>query len=141
MQGGTFYNKAVLRAFEQISGTEAICPDIAGIMGAFGAALLAKSRYHGQPTTMLTAGEILKLTNQASTAHCGRCSNRCMLTVNTFPGGRKYITGNRCEKGSETPAPEISAQIWSNTNAAVFLITSLCRKQMPHAEYWESRVF
>lgn len=48
---------------------------------------------------MLTAGEILKLTYQASTAHCGRCSNRCMLTVNTFPGGRKYITGNRCEKG------------------------------------------
>ncbi len=99
VQGGTFYNKAVLRAFEQISGTEAICPDIAGIMGAFGAALLAKSRYHGQPTTMLTAGEILKLTYQASTVHCGRCSNRCMLTVNTFPGGRKYITGNRCEKG------------------------------------------
>ena len=58
MQGGTFYNKAVLRAFERISGAEAVCPDISGLMGAFGAALIARSHYHGQETAMLPLTEI-----------------------------------------------------------------------------------
>ncbi len=99
VQGGTFYNQAVLRAFEKISGVEATCPDISGIMGAFGAALIAKERYHGEETTMLPIDEILNLEYKTSTTRCGGCSNRCMLTVNVFPGGRRHITGNRCEKG------------------------------------------
>ena len=99
VQGGTFYNRAVLRAFERIAGVEAVCPDIAGIMGAFGAALLAKQHYHGQETTMLPLEEIERLTYTSATTRCGGCSNRCMLTVNKFSGGRRYITGNRCEKG------------------------------------------
>ncbi len=99
VQGGTFYNQAVLRAFEKIAGVEAICPDISGIMGAFGAALLARERYTGQPTTTLSVAEILDLTYTTSTARCGGCSNRCMLTINKFPDGRRHITGNRCEKG------------------------------------------
>ncbi len=102
VQGGTFYNRAVLRAFEKIAGVEAVCPDIAGIMGAFGAALLAKQHYHGQETTMLPLKEIERLTYTSATTRCGGCSNRCMLTVNSFSGGRRYITGNRCEKGSGT---------------------------------------
>ena len=99
VQGGTFYNHAVLRAFERIAGVEATCPDISGIMGAFGAALLARQRYHGQQTAMLPLAEIAALTYTTTTARCGGCSNNCMLTVNTFPGGRRHITGNRCEKG------------------------------------------
>ena len=99
VQGGTFYNQAVLRAFERVAGVEATCPDISGIMGAFGAALIAKQRYTGQESTMLPLDEILNLTYTTSTVHCGGCSNNCMLTVNKFPNGRRHITGNRCEKG------------------------------------------
>lgn len=104
VQGGTFYNEAVLRAFEKISGAEATCPDISGIMGAFGAALIARERYHGEPGSMLSLDEIANLTYTTSTIHCNGCSNHCMLTVNKFPGNRRFITGNRCEKGlkSET---------------------------------------
>ena len=102
VQGGTFYNQAVLRAFECIAGVEATCPDISGIMGAFGAALIAKQRYTGQEPTILPLDEILNLTYTTSTVHCGGCSNNCMLTVNKFPNGRRHITGNRCEKGQGT---------------------------------------
>ncbi len=99
VQGGTFYNKAVLRAFENIAGVEATCPDIAGLMGAFGAALIARSNYAGQSTTMLSIDDILALSYTSHTRRCGGCANNCMLTVNTFDGGRQHITGNRCEKG------------------------------------------
>ncbi len=99
VQGGTFHNQAVLRAFERVSGREVTCPDIAGLMGAFGAALIARSHYHGQKSTMLPMEEILELHYTTATTRCGGCSNNCMLTINTFPGGRRHITGNRCEKG------------------------------------------
>ncbi len=102
VQGGTFYNQAVLRAFERIAGVEATCPDISGIMGAFGAALLARQRYVGQQTSMLSLDAIQSLTYTTTAARCGGCANNCMLTVNTFPGGRRHITGNRCEKGLGT---------------------------------------
>ncbi len=99
VQGGTFYNQAVLRALERIAGVEVICPNISGIMGAFGAALIARNRYHGQTGTMLSLNEIANLTYTTRTTHCGGCSNHCMLTVNRFPNGSRHITGNRCEKG------------------------------------------
>ena len=100
VQGGTFYNKAVLRAFERISGAKAVCPDISGIMGAFGAALIAKDRYKGQESQMLSFDEIESLEYTTSATRCNGCSNRCMLTINRFPGNRIHITGNRCEKGA-----------------------------------------
>ncbi len=99
VQGGTFHNNAVLRAFEKITDTEVICPDISGIMGAFGAALLARERYDGKDSSMLSLDEISKLTYTSKGMRCGGCSNNCMLTVNKFKGGRTHITGNRCEKG------------------------------------------
>ena len=99
VQGGTFHNQAVLRAFEKIAGVEAVCPDIAGMMGAFGAALIARSHYTGEDTAMPPLSEVLELKWTTATTHCGGCENRCMLTVNTFPGGRRHITGNRCERG------------------------------------------
>ncbi|MCI7098268.1 MAG: acyl-CoA dehydratase activase-related protein, partial [Lachnospiraceae bacterium] len=100
VQGGTFYNDAVLRSFEKISGCEAIRPDIAGIMGAFGAALVARERYTpGMETSMLPCQKILSLHYETSMTRCQGCNNHCLLTVNTFDGGRQYISGNRCERG------------------------------------------
>ena len=100
VQGGTFHNQAVLRAFEKISGVNATCPDIAGLMGAFGAALTARNHDTGKKTTMLSLDEITNLTYTATSTRCGGCSNHCMLTVNRFSDGRKHISGNRCEKGA-----------------------------------------
>lgn len=99
VQGGTFYNDAVLRSFERISGIEAVRPDIAGIMGAFGAALIAMEHYNGEETTMLSIDQINELKYETSIARCGRCTNNCLLTINKFTGGRRFITGNRCERG------------------------------------------
>ena len=98
VQGGTFYNDAVLRSFETISGRKAIRPDIAGIMGAFGAALIARERYEGGETTMLSIDEINHLEFSTKLARCGRCTNNCLLTINRFSGNRQFITGNRCER-------------------------------------------
>ena len=99
VQGGTFYNDAVLRSFEMISGIEAVRPDIAGIMGAFGAALIARDHYNGEESTMLSIDQINELKYETSIARCGRCTNNCLLTINKFTGGRRFITGNRCERG------------------------------------------
>lgn len=100
VQGGTFYNDAVLRSFEKISDCEAVRPDIAGIMGAFGAALIAKERYDESKTTsMLPINKILNLSYQTNMARCQGCINHCVLTVNRFDGGRQFVTGNRCERG------------------------------------------
>ena len=100
VQGGTFYNDAVLRSFELISGRDAIRPDIAGIMGAFGAALIARDRYQeGMESHMLGKEELENLTYETRMARCKGCTNNCLLTINKFSGGRQFISGNRCEKG------------------------------------------
>lgn len=99
VQGGTFYNDAVLRSFEKISGCDAVRPDIAGIMGAFGAALIARERFKGQKTTMLSIEKINSMEYSTSLARCKGCTNHCLLTINKFSGGRQFISGNRCEKG------------------------------------------
>ncbi len=100
VQGGTFYNDAVLRSFEKISGCQAVRPDIAGIMGAFGAALIARERYEeGHETSMLSIEEICNLTFDTKLTRCKGCTNHCLLTINRFSGNRSYITGNRCERG------------------------------------------
>lgn len=100
VQGGTFYNDAVLRSFEKISGCEAIRPDIAGIMGAFGAALIARERFEDHPqTTMLSLEQIENLKVETRLTRCQGCNNHCLLTINRFSGNRQFITGNRCEKG------------------------------------------
>ena len=100
VQGGTFYNDAVLRSFEKIANCEAIRPDIAGIMGAFGAALIARERHQeGAETTMLSIDKINELKYTTSMANCRGCTNNCRLTINKFSGGRQYVSGNRCERG------------------------------------------
>ena len=88
VQGGTFYNDAVLRSVETISGGQVTRPDIAGIMGAFGAALIARERYTGrEKTTMLSFDEIENLQFETTLTTCGRCTNNCRLTINHFLRG------------------------------------------------------
>ncbi len=116
VQGGTFMSDATLRAFEQLTGVNAVRPDIAGCMGAYGAALLARDRAGADGvSSILSADEIASLTVTQRHARCGRCSNNCQLTINDFGGGRRFITGNRCEKGAghrsnKTEAPNVFAQ-------------------------------
>lgn len=141
VQGGTFYNKAVLRAFERISGAEAVCPDISGLMGAFGAALIARSHYHGQETAMLPLTEIETLEYKTQMLHCGGCSNRCMLTVTRFPGGRRYTTGNRCEKGAgNTDAHEKGADLFAYKRERLFRYPPLAAEAAPRGELGIPRV-
>jgi predicted CoA-substrate-specific enzyme activase len=98
VQGGTFYNDAVLRSFELLSGQEVIRPDIAGIMGAFGAAIIAKQQYKGAESTLIKQDELENFEVKTSIARCGLCSNNCLLTINKFKNGERFISGNRCER-------------------------------------------
>lgn len=117
VQGGTFLNDAVLRSFEQLSEVNAVRPDIAGNMGAYGAALLARDRFNeaidannGQmvSTSMLSLDQLEHLNPSHRTVRCKGCSNSCLLTINDFGKdensgkNRRFITGNRCEKGAGT---------------------------------------
>lgn len=101
VQGGTFLSDATLRAFEKFLGKDAIRPDVAGVMGAYGAALLARERAKEQErSTLLSAQEIEDLSPKITKVTCKGCSNACLLTINDFGAGRRFITGNRCEKGA-----------------------------------------
>ena len=97
VQGGTFHNDAVLRAFEQELGRNVTRPTIAGIMGAFGAALAARD-LHLEKSALLTPQELERFTHTAKPATCGLCTNHCSLTVNAFDGGRRFVSGNRCSR-------------------------------------------
>ncbi len=97
VQGGTFLNDAVLRAFEQELGREVVRPTIAGLMGAFGAALSARD-LHLEQSDLLSIEALQSFSHNAKPATCGLCTNHCSLTVNTFDGGRKFISGNRCSR-------------------------------------------
>jgi predicted CoA-substrate-specific enzyme activase len=106
VQGGTFYNDAVLRCFEKITGREAVRPDISGLMGAFGAALIARERYYeerkeqsGLLTSLLPFEALQNFQMTSSYRRCDKCTNQCLLTVNSFSSGERFITGNRCERG------------------------------------------
>jgi len=101
VQGGTFYNEAVLRAFELVTERETVRPDIAGLMGAFGAALLAMERHeNGKFSSLIKREALSKLKSESSIERCAKCNNNCQLTINFFNKDRKFISGNRCEKGS-----------------------------------------
>lgn len=122
VQGGTFLSDAVLKAFENLTGREVTRPVISGLMGAFGIALIAKKRAHNQlkqihtadagtdttspneagtvKSSILSYEELESFTYKSIDANCGRCSNNCRLKINIFPNGKRYITGNRCERGS-----------------------------------------
>ncbi|MDR0821412.1 MAG: 2-hydroxyacyl-CoA dehydratase [Oscillospiraceae bacterium] len=100
VQGGTFLNNSVLRAFEKVSGREVVRPDKAGLMGAYGAALTAISRDDNQGSSILSQEKLELLTVKKSTARCGKCENNCLLTISRFGDGKAFVTNNRCEKGA-----------------------------------------
>ncbi len=100
VQGGTFLNDAVLRAFEKELGVDVIRPDIAGLMGAYGAALYAReyrSRHSGE-SSIIGVNELKNFKTEVRQTRCGLCENHCQLTISSFNGGRKYISGNRCDR-------------------------------------------
>ncbi|MEN6413827.1 MAG: acyl-CoA dehydratase activase-related protein [Veillonellales bacterium] len=100
VQGGTFYNDAVLRALEKIIGRDVVRPDIAGIMGAYGAALIARERAKDGQVSTLLPGEALNEFTAATAIHrCQFCGNHCLITTQRFSNGREYHAGNRCERG------------------------------------------
>ena len=124
VQGGTFNNDAVLRAFELVSGKEAVRPDVAGLMGAYGAALIALTQWResgSNPNAVSGIATLSDLKNfhvDLKLARCGKCPNNCLLTINTFsnttlPTGtefRTFVTGNRCERGLEMEGVHLATQ-------------------------------
>ncbi len=99
VQGGTFYNDAVLRAFEMIIGREVVRPTIAGLMGAFGAALIAKEREQIGQSTLLSEEAMRGFEMKTQLTRCNRCSNSCQMTINKFSSGSTFFSGNRCSRG------------------------------------------
>ena len=113
VQGGTFLNDAVLRAFEQEMGVEVVRPNIAGLMGAYGAALYAKKKSKGKTDSTLANSETLKnFVHEIKNTNCGLCNNNCRLTINSFGGGRKFIAGNRCERPITKRVPSNDMNIY-----------------------------
>lgn len=97
VQGGTFYNDAVLRAFERELGHNVIRPSIAGLMGAYGAALYSKKC---KQSTIISFDALQSFVHTSKSAVCQGCTNHCRLTVNSFGDGKRFISGNQCEKGA-----------------------------------------
>lgn len=97
VQGGTFYNEAVLRAFERELNQEVVCPNISGVMGAYGAALYAKS-LNKDESNVLKLADLLNFKHETKNFNCGLCTNHCLLTVNIFGNNNRFISGNQCEK-------------------------------------------
>ena len=112
VQGGTFLNNAVLRAFEQEIGRNVIRPNISGLMGAYGAALYSKEKAKSD-STILNLGQLENFVHTVKTVNCGKCSNNCRLTINTFSGGRKFIGGNKCSAPLLKTGNECSLNLFS----------------------------
>ncbi|MCH5207485.1 MAG: 2-hydroxyacyl-CoA dehydratase [Oscillospiraceae bacterium] len=106
VQGGTFMNDSVLRAFELIVGKNVIRPDKAGLMGAYGSALVALERDDGKGSTIASLDSLESFKVEKSAARCGKCSNNCLLTITKFPDGKRYISNNRCERGAGNVSAE-----------------------------------
>lgn len=116
VQGGTFHNDAVLRSLERELGRDVIRPTISGLMGAFGAALYAKS-LHLEKSSLISLSELEEFSYTSKRATCTGCTNKCELTVNIFPGGGRFISGNKCERALSKKAlqeiPNLFAYKWS----------------------------
>lgn len=115
VQGGTFLNDAVLRAFEQEMGVQVVRSNIAGLMGAYGAALysMEKTKSKDVKSTLANKAELEAFTHDIKVANCGMCNNNCRLTINTFAGGKKFIAGNRCERPITKKAPSNDKNIFA----------------------------
>ena len=135
VQGGTFYNDAVLKSFELFQKRGCVRPDIAGIMGAFGAGLIARNKYkEGYKTTMIDREAMNSLEISTKHARCRRSTNNCLLTINNFSGGRDFITGNRCEKGLGKAEKNNEVPTFSIISFTDFLIIHRLMKRLHREE-------
>lgn len=116
VQGGTFLNDAVLRAFEQEMGVEVVRPSISALMGAYGAALYAKSKKVTN-SSLISSDALSGFEHSAKTINCSGCTNNCLLTINTFEGGRRFISGNRCERPITKKSPDDSLNLYAYKNS------------------------
>lgn len=124
VQGGTFYNEAVLRAFEKEMGIEVIRPDIAGLMGAYGAALYGRKKAkNGAKSSVLSEAQLKNFRHEVRSVTCQGCTNHCQLTVNAFADGKRYISGNRCEKPITGKATDDTLNLYA---AKLAMIKSYC---------------
>ena len=132
VQGGAFINNALLRAFEVILGREVVRPPLPGLMGAFGAALVARERADdASRSTLLSLAELEAFSSETRTQRCMLCGNRCLLTVSDFPGGRQFVSGNKCPKGAGS-APQLSApNLFSERYEKIFNYEPLPADQAP----------
>ena len=121
VQGGTFKNNALLRAFELLSGREAVRPDIPELMGAYGAALLAKDRCGENKSSLIGRDALEKFSAEAHTFRCGGCGNNCLLTRTEFSDGRRFVSGNRCSAGAgETKKKQLPPNVYEQKYARLF---------------------
>ena len=132
VQGGTFLNDAILRSFERITEKEVIRPDVAGLMGAFGAALLAKNAWKdGMRSTLFGEDQLSAFTCHTNVARCGQCANNCLLTINLFGDGKKLITGNRCERGAGIGKKQDIPNLYEYKYKRLFQYQPLDKNQAP----------
>lgn len=121
VQGGTFLNDAIVRSLELTIGREVVRPDISGLMGAYGAALLARNNWaEGKQTSLIEPALLKQFTVESKLKRCQKCSNNCMLTINIFGDGRKLITGNRCERGAGLDKSEEIPNLYDYKNDRLF---------------------
>ncbi len=131
VQGGTFCNDAVLRCFEIIAEKKVVRPDICELMGAFGVALLAKNTWRGMRSTLIQQEALLAFSHQSRSTRCNKCYNHCLLTINSFRGGQRLITGNRCEKGTGIDQSEIISNLYEYKNLKLFQYVPLDIEKAP----------
>ena len=153
VQGGTFFNDAILRAFEKIAGVEVFRPDVAGLMGAYGSALIAYDQWvdlsapkPGEPagtppkdirSNIATLEQLENFHVDLESRRCGKCQNNCLLTINTFSDGdnkRVFITGNRCERGAELA--DLEGSVIDASNKANTSVEDVGQK-MPNLFEWK----
>ncbi|HMM05839.1 MAG TPA: acyl-CoA dehydratase activase-related protein [Clostridiales bacterium] len=141
-QGGTFYNEAILRSFELETGREIVRPDIAGLMGAYGAAIIAKERYQpGHKVTLMPQKELADFGYEKTFRHCNKCPNRCLLTVMKFADDRQFISGNRCERGADIEIQKSDIpNLFDYKYKRLFSYTSLKKEDAPRGEIGIPRV-
>ncbi|MEG0249791.1 MAG: acyl-CoA dehydratase activase-related protein [Peptostreptococcus sp.] len=146
VQGGTFYNDLVLRSFEILTGREVTRPDIAGLMGAFGAALISKENFTGIRSNILNINQLNDITVESSVTRCKGCPNKCLLTINKFSESEIFVSGNRCEVGeaiythSKVKKNENAINLYKYKYEKLFSYKSLDKKLAPRGEIGIPRV-
>lgn len=132
VQGGTFLNDGILRSLELITGKEVVRPDISGHMGAYGIALLAKDAYSNEVSSSLIDERALEsFSYKSSITRCGKCTNNCLLTINTFPDNQTFTSGNRCEKGAGIEKDKEVPNLYEYKFKRLFSYKPLSKDQAP----------